>query len=89
MSGSWKETVLCQKLEKTGKPNASLDWGSSLHCGTSNQEWKWTDLKKCYISNVWDESDDGMLYDGTKDTVNGSSKCKEDIGSDHEMEIPW
>jgi len=23
---------------KIGKPNASLDWGSSLHCGTSNQE---------------------------------------------------
>ena len=44
--------------------------------------------KKCYISNIRDESDDGMLYDGTKDTVNGSGECKEDTGSDCEMEIP-
>jgi len=29
-----------------------------------------------------------MLYDGTKDTVNDSGKCKEDTGSDCEMEIP-
>lgn len=45
-------------------------------------------FKTCYISNVRDESDDGILYDGTKDTVNGSSECKEHIGSDCEMAIP-
>jgi len=31
---------------KIGKPNASLVWGSSHHCGTPNQEWQWTDLKR-------------------------------------------
>jgi hypothetical protein len=45
-------------------------------------------FKKCYISNVQDESDDGTLYDGIKDIVNGSSKCEEDTGSDYEMAIP-
>lgn len=30
-----------------------------------------------------------MLYDGIKDTVNGSSECKEDTDSDCEMAIPW
>jgi hypothetical protein len=30
-----------------------------------------------------------MVYDETKDTVNGSSVCKEDKGSDCEVEIPW
>jgi len=44
-------------------------------------------FKKCYISNIEDESDD-MLYDGIKDTVNGSSECKEDTDSDCEMAIP-
>jgi hypothetical protein len=45
-------------------------------------------FKKCYISNIRDESDDSTLYDGTEDIVNGGSKCKEDTGNDCEMAIP-
>jgi hypothetical protein len=45
-------------------------------------------FKKCYISNVRDESDDGTLYDGTVDIVNVSSKCKEDRSSDCDVAIP-
>jgi hypothetical protein len=40
------------------------------------------DFKKCCISNAMDETDDGMLGNGSEEDV--SSECEEDEGSECE-----
>jgi hypothetical protein len=39
-------------------------------------------LKKCCISNAVDETDDGMLLNGSEEYGNVWSECKEDGDSD-------
>ena len=82
-----EENSALSEIGKIGKPNASLVWDHHLIVArlTKSDSER---VKKCYISNVWDEFDDGMLHDGIKDTVNGSSECKEDTRTDCGMAIP-
>jgi hypothetical protein len=41
-------------------------------------------FKKCCISNVLDETDKDMLWNGSEEDGNVRSECKEDEGTDSE-----
>ena len=41
-------------------------------------------FKKCYISNVMDETDDNMLWNGSEEAVNLRCGCVLDEGNDCE-----
>jgi hypothetical protein len=39
---------------------------------------------KCYMSNAVDETNDGMLWNGSDENGNARSECEEDEGTDFE-----
>jgi len=42
-------------------------------------------FRKYCISTIVDGSDDGMLWNGSEEVRNSSSKCEEDEGTDYEV----
>ena len=40
-------------------------------------------IQKCYIPNAVD-GNDGMLWNGSEEDMNGRSECEEDEGTDYE-----
>jgi hypothetical protein len=42
------------------------------------------DVRRCYISNAMDGTDDDMLWNGNEEGGNVRSECEEDEGTDCE-----